>query len=82
MNNKKKVAVALINLLALIPASQSIAADTHAQVDTQITSGDWGSLGVESLTGAADMEVSYNPYSNFGCANIGCLDNVQKFEDI
>ena len=76
-NKKEAAALALLTLLAAVPTSQAIAMDDHNGMDNQITSADWAHLdGVQSMTGATQYDVAYNPWSNYGCANIGCADIV------
>ena len=76
-NTTQIAALGLVSLLNLVPASHAMTTDNHGQMDNQITVEDWAHLdGTPGLTGATAYDAAFNPFSNYGCANIGGLDQV------
>lgn len=67
MKNKKQiVALGLVSLLNLVPASHAMTTDNHGQMDTQVTA--------VAYSPTVDLA---NPFHNTGCANFGsCATQV------
>ena len=67
MKNKKQiVALGLVSLLNLVPASHAMTTDNHGQMDSQL-----------SAIAKLPMATLTNPFNNTGCANFGsCATKV------